>query len=336
MNGQASFKIGDKIPRALEGKRQDNLGESAKAAPFFIVGASARGKLHYHNDAPRDDAFAAHFNDTWLAVAVADGAGSKALSRHGASFLTNRLCSRLLQATSFSKIPGHHMTVQTENQQADDAVHLPPYFEGKITVQKLGELVVVDDESGTIEQNHLGNIMLKAFRQARIDLVRFAKRKGASLEDFHSTLLGLILNTETMEMSVGQIGDGLILGLDNEEKAITLAEPPASDDPAASYFVTQEDWEQYLYIREMTGEEVDHFSTFYLMTDGVANDCQYGPPANILTIWAKDMDREIRLVPSLETTAERLKNYLANYKAKGSFDDRTLMVIYRNRGGKTT
>jgi len=336
MNGQVSFKIGDKIPHALEDKRQDNFGESAKAAPFFIVGASARGRLHYHNDAPRDDAFAARFNGTWLAVAVADGAGSKTLSRHGASFLTNRLCSRLLQVASFSKIPGHHTAFKIGDQQTDDAAHSSPSFEGKVTVQKLGELVFVDDERGTKEQNHLGSIMLKAFRQARVDLERFAKRNGASLEDLHSTLLGLILNTGTMEMGIGQIGDGLILGLDDKEKAITLADPPSSDDPAASYFITQEDWVRYFYKRGMTGEEVNRFSTFYLMTDGVANDCQYGPPANILDMWAKDMDREIRLVPSVEATAERLKNYLASYKAKGSFDDRTLVVIYRNREDKTT
>ena len=336
MDDEASFKIGDKIPHALEDKRQDNLGESAKATPFFIVGASARGRLHYHNDAPRDDAFVARFNGTWLAVSVADGAGSKTLSRHGASFLANRLCSRLLQATSPSKIPGHQTAFKIGNQQTDEAVHSPPSFEGKITVQKLGELVTAYDETGTKEQNHLGSIMLKAFSQARIDLERFAKRNGASLEDLHSTLLGLILNTETMEMGIGQIGDGLILGLDDKEKAITLADPPSSDDPAASYFITQEDWEQYLYTKGMTSKEVNHFSTFYLMTDGVANDCQYGPPANILEIWARDMDREIRLVPSIEATAERLKNYLASYKAKGSFDDRTLVVIYRNREDKTT
>jgi len=132
-------------------------------------------------------------------------------------------------------------------------------------------------------------------------------------------------------LGVGQIGDGLILGLDDKKEASLLAEPPTTDDPGASYFITQDDWEQYLYTREMPSQEVEHFSTFYLMTDGVANDCQYGPPPDILKIWANDMDREIRLVPSLQVTAERLKNYLSNYKAKGSFDDRTLVVIFKDK-----
>ncbi len=336
MYNHASFKIGDKIPHTLEDKRQDNLGASAKAAPFFIIGASARGRLHYHNDVPRDDAFTVHFNNSWLAVAVADGAGSKTLSRHGASFLTNKLCNRLLQATSVNKIPERKTTYKTRDRQIDGVLPVSPTTEGKITIQTIKESMVANDETGVEEKKHLGDIMLKAFRQARIDLGKFAKRKGVILEDFHSTLLGLILNIETMDMGIGQIGDGLILGLNEKEKAIILAEPPTSDDPAASYFITQEDWAQYLYVREVTSQEVSQFSTFYLMTDGVANDCQYGPPANILEIWAKDMDREVRLVPSVKATAERLKNYLASYKAKGSFDDRTLVVICKNGEEKTT
>lgn len=331
------FKIGDKIPHALEDRRQDNLGDSAKADSFYIVGASARGRLHYHNEAPRDDAFVARFDNTWLAVGVADGAGSKTLSRHGASFLANRLCFRLIQAISPSKIPGHHAAFKIVNQEASDVPLSLPSIEWEMTTPQLTESVVIHDTFGTKEQNHLGNIMLKSFRQARVDLERFASRNGLNLEDLHSTLLGLILNTKTMEMGIGQIGDGLILGLDDNGKTVILDEgAPASDDPAASYFITQQDWEQYLFTTEMTGEEISHISTLYIMTDGVANDCQYGPPANILDMWARDMDREIRLVPSLETTAERLKNYLASYKAKGSFDDRTLVVIYRNKEDKIT
>lgn len=299
MDSQASFKkgqyIGDKTPCALEDKRQDNLGKSVDAIPFHVIGASTRGILHRYNDTPRDDAFTIVVDGTWLAVAVADGAGSRPLSRHGAALLANRLCRRLLRATKYYP----------------------------------KEQVIPDIKPDTQDKNQLESIVVKAFHQARVDLEKFAIIREKDLEDFHSTLLGLILNIETMEMGVGQIGDGLILGLDSNKKAVILAHPKTSDDPAASYFITQDDWEQYLYIRGMNSKEVDSFSTFYLMTDGVANDCEYGPPTNILEIWARDMDREIRLVPSLEKTAERLENYLANYKAKGSFDDRTLVVIYK-------
>jgi hypothetical protein len=67
------------------------------------------------------------------------------------------------------------------------------------------------------------------------------------------------------------------------------------------------------------------------MTDGVADDCQYGPPDDILQKWAVDIDREIRSssIVSLEDAANKLRIYLNSYQAKGSFDDRTLMVICR-------
>lgn len=334
MDGQASFKIGDRISRALDDEPEENRGEAGRANSFYVVGASARGRLHYHNGTPRDDAFAARFDGTWLAVAVADGAGSKKLSRHGASFLVNRLCIRLLQAVNPSKVPGHPADFKAHYLPATGLVNSTTSITEKTPLQQLGELYVANTLPDIKEQSRLEGIVLKAFRQTRIDLERFAKRKMVSLEDFHSTLLGVVLNTETMEMGIGQIGDGLILGLSDAQEAVILVEPLATDDPAASYFITQDDWEQYKDIRGMNGTEVNRFSTFYLMTDGVANDCQYGPPANILEMWARDMDREIRLVPSLEATAERLKNYLASYKAKGSFDDRTLVVIYRNREDK--
>ncbi len=334
MNDQASFRIGDKLPRTLEDKRENECGSSAQAGSFCVVGASARGRLHSHNNIPRDDAFAVRFNGTWLAVAVADGAGSRTLSRYGASYSTNRLCSRLLQATITRKLHRDSDPFEIESQKTNDI--FLPLGQVREIPKNSGSPDPYDAKPDVREQTPLESIMRKAFRYTRADLKRFAFRSEVQLEDFHSTLLGLLLNTKTMEMGIGQIGDGLILGLDDKKEARLLAEPPTTDDPGASYFITQDDWEQYLYIRERTGEEVERFSTFYLMTDGVANDCQYGPPPDILKIWANDMDREIRLVPSLQVTAERLKNYLANYKAKGSFDDRTLVVIYRNNEGRAT
>jgi len=297
MDGCSPFRIGDRSPITLHDKYIDEQSAWAQADSYSVIGASVRGRLHCHNNIPRDDAFVARFNGTWLVVAVSDGAGSREKSRYGASFSASRLCGKLFQAVS-------NIKVSTKGQ---------------------------DEASCALER-----LMLPAFQRTRIDLEQFALKREVSLEDLHCTLLGLALNIETGVIGVGQIGDGLILGLDNKREARLLAEPPTTNDPGASYFITQDDWEQYLYTREMPAEEVDCFSTLFLMTDGVSNDCQYGPPPDILKIWANDMDREIRLVPSLQVTAERLRSYLSNYKAKGSFDDRTLVVIYRNNVGRAT
>jgi serine/threonine protein phosphatase PrpC len=323
MSGRTGFRIGDKVPRTLEDKYDDEQARSEKADSYSVIGASVRGRLHHYNNIPRDDAFTVRYNGMWLAVAVADGAGSRLRSRYGASYLANKLCSRLLLAT-------RRQRKRESPVFGNSDMNLTPPSE---RTQPLSADAKLSDELIFTSKGALQNAVLRAFRNTRADLVRFAFNHGVELNELHSTLLGLVLNTRTSEVGVGQIGDGLILGLDDKKVAKLLVEPPTTDDPAASYFITQDDWEQYLCTKEITAEEVGHFSTFYLMTDGVANDCQYGPPPDILKIWANDMDREIRLVPSLQVTADRLRNYLANYKAKGSFDDRTLVVIYRNKAG---
>jgi serine phosphatase RsbU (regulator of sigma subunit) len=182
----------------------------------------------------------------------------------------------------------------------------------------------------------LKEVVLQAFKSTRAGLERFCSQHGVKPEDLHCTLLGLILNLVTGEASVGQVGDGLILGMDSNGEARPLVEPPSPGEVGVSYFLTQPDWEKYLSIRDMAKEEIANLCTFYLMTDGVADDCQYGPPANILTLWAKDIDREIRSssTKSLEEAANDLKAFLSTYQAQGSFDDRTLVVMYRE--GKTT
>ena len=274
------FSIGDPIPSRLTDRHIHTRANSKRAATYCVVGASVRGRLHEYNETPRDDAFVARCDGRWLAVAVSDGLGSRSLSRYGASFAANKLCTRFFRSVT-------HL----ECHRLDQTVH-------------------------------------NAFHKTRADIEQFALQHNTPLDDLHCTLLGLILNIETGIVGAGQIGDGLILGLTNEKKATTLLEPPAPDEVGATYVFTQTNWEQYFHSVGLLSEEAKRFKTFYLMTDGVADDCQYGPPADILHRWANDMDREIRMFPPMKT-AQRLRRYLATYQVKGSFDDRTLVAVYR-------
>ena len=324
MSSEIIFRIGDRKPSTLDDEYGHESVVSKQLGSYCIVGASVRGKMHaYYKDAPRDDAFAAQSDGTWLVVAVADGAGSCSRSRYGASYCVNALCTNLLNITARlqrPEIPVPALTDHSLDRRESDSGEFPPHIENSDSIVQ--------------EPSVLKEAMDKAFRSTRRSLKRFAIKQKIKLDELHSTLLGLILNTKTGEIGIGQIGDGLILGLNNEKEAIPLAEPPLAEEPGASYFLTQNDWKQYFDSKHITGEESAHFNTLYLMTDGVANDCQYGPPDDILRRWANDMDREIRLIPSLETTAERLRNYLGTYQAKGSFDDRTLVVIYKGDGDR--
>ncbi len=295
MNSEPVSRIGDSCPSNLNDEHKDEHSDLLQTDQFSVVGASVRGKLHVRSETHnhRDDAFAGYFDGIWLAVAVADGAGARVLSRYGAAYSVNAFCTAVM-----------------------NALH-------------------VEDEVSLNCQDRFKEIVLQAFRDTRVDLEQFSSQHGVKPEDLHCTLLGLILNTVTGEASIGQIGDGLILGLDNNGEARPLVEPPSPGEVGVSYFLTQSNWEKYLSVRNMTKEEVANLNTFYLMTDGVADDCQYGPPANTLTLWARDIDREIRSssIKSLKEAANDLKVYLNTYQAQGSFDDRTLVIIYRK--GKT-
>lgn len=63
---------------------------AARHAPWELLGASVRGRSHGHRGEHRDDALAMHAEGELLLLAVADGAGSSALSRIGAA-VTARL-----------------------------------------------------------------------------------------------------------------------------------------------------------------------------------------------------------------------------------------------------
>jgi len=75
----------------------------ARAAGWQVTGAGVRGRSHAHRGEHRDDALAIASRDDVLVLAVADGAGSSALSRIGAAvtaqFAVENTLTRLAAAT---------------------------------------------------------------------------------------------------------------------------------------------------------------------------------------------------------------------------------------------
>lgn len=175
----------------------------------------------------------------------------------------------------------------------------------------------------------LAGAVRRAFASAREGLEGFAASRDLALADLHCTLLGLVLNTATGELAVGQIGDGLIGALRRDGRAAPLVEPPETGQAGETYVVTQRDWEPYLGVAAHPAAATGDLAACFLMTDGVADDCSYPPPPDILDRWARDVDRELRADRPLPETAMRLLHWLANYEARGSWDDRTLIVIVR-------
>lgn len=363
MKSVRGFAVGDRIIGRAADSHADWCAAYGECGAYRFVGASAIGKLHLRENRPRDDAFAIRAAGVWLAVAVADGVGSRKYSRYGASFAVEALCEHLLrealgiatpsQPTSETPAPLEQETkpIQEEAPPAsatkEEQASLPmPNFEVPPPVSPADEEVGMSgtltwcwqhptqDKEGEVSggvpslpPSDAGESIRRAFRRTRQDMEQFAQSQGLALGELHCTLLGMLLNTETGAVAVGHIGDGLIAALHPGLGARPLVEAPTPGEVGETYVLTQSDWENYLAVRALSPQEVEGIATFYLMTDGVADDCTHPPPQDIFQRWAKDMDREMRKEEPLPQTATRLLRWLATYQVKGSWDDRTLVVI---------
>lgn len=374
------FVAGDRILGLSADSHADWCAVYGQWGQYCLVGASAIGKLHLRENRPRDDAFAVRATSSWLAIAVADGVGSRPNSRYGSSFAVEALCEHLLRE-ALGIAPSEHQTseepstaqqqedkpVQEETfttshqkgllpsllgrflnplQQSREQISLPVSFDVPSLISPSDEQATFcgtlvwyfsparqetkEKSSEALSPSKVDEEMVRnAFRRTRKDMEQFALSRGFQLRELHCMLLGMLLNTETGAVAVGHIGDGLIAGLHLGLGAHPLVEAPTPNEVSATFVFTQSDWEKYLAVRAYSPEEAAGITTFYLMTDGVADDCTHPPPDDIFQRWAKDIDREMRKEEPLPQKATRLLRWLATYEVKGSWDDRTLVVVMK-------
>jgi serine/threonine protein phosphatase PrpC len=342
---------GDQTPNRPEDEYPNECSLGLTLGQFHLIGASVRGRMHIRNETPREDAIAVYHKGDWLAVAVSDGVGSSKYSRLGASCAVNRVCQNLFaQIGGFTAarkgiIPWFIREAEPKQEQLEElmiegmrstANDLKEFAESLAKSLERREDVTTSEVPSSIaistsEESGANGREEKITREVESPKQRLdspLEYNTVALNDLHCTLLVAILNLKLGTMALAQIGDGLILGLTGALKAIPLIEPQMPGQTGQTYVITQKDWERYCSVRVIPGERSKDHVTVYLMTDGVADDCQYGPPEDILQRWANDMDSEIRKY-SVETTRERLSKYLNDYQVKGSYDDRTLVAVYR-------
>ena len=352
-----SYKIcGDKVLEKFEENYPDQCSAGLSFDPYKLVAASVRGKMHLRKSTQREDAFAVYRDKNWVAIAVSDGVGSSPHSRFGSSFAANHICQNLLNEinklvkTKRSIVPlfpreyeptEDELTKAIKNAYLDTTVDLKEYavsLDNTITskINRVNNSTTLPPANDDIEKTALP---VQADKQDDKKELLKPKQESVtnkiqiSLNDMHCTLLTILLNLKSGCVTIGQIGDGLILGLNQEKNAVPLLEPLIPEQTGETYAITQKDWVKYWSNKVIPSDESKNYITFFLMTDGISDDCQFGPPEDILQRWANDMNSEIRKY-DVETTRNRLEKYLNEYEAKGSYDDRTLVVIYRKLSAK--
>jgi hypothetical protein len=98
---QRGFVIGDRGLGSAGDTHPAWMMAHAMVGNYLITGASAIGQIHQKGGS-RDDAFNIRTNGPWLAVAVADGVGSRPLSRYGATYVVEALTSHLIRQITSS------------------------------------------------------------------------------------------------------------------------------------------------------------------------------------------------------------------------------------------
>lgn len=173
----------------------------------------------------------------------------------------------------------------------------------------------------------LVEIVKQAFIKTHLGLREHARSLDLELADLSCTALALLLNVETGEAAVGQVGDGAILGLTAQGKVLDLVQPPDTGDPQATYTLNKPSFEQHLARGLIARAPADPFVAFFVMTDGLSGDLLYSPRPDALEEWAQKVDHNLRASPSPAQAGAGMLNWLATYEVKGSWDDRTLVVI---------
>jgi len=215
------------------------------------------------------------------------------------------------------------------NQQPDEVSQPDQSYASVVTH---GQDEIANQSPAALDEPNLVEIVKQAFRETHQGLREHAHSLGLELADLSCTALALLLNVETGKGAVGQVGDGAILGLTAVGKVLELIDAPDTGDPQRTYTLNKPNFERYLAVNIIERPAADPFVAFYLMTDGLSGDLLYSPQHELLKDWAQKVDRNLRLSPSPAQAAAGMLNWLATYQVKGSWDDRTLVVITQKEG----
>jgi hypothetical protein len=176
------------------------------------------------------------------------------------------------------------------------------------------------------------DIMLQGFQNAHTALREHALIKGLKPEELGCTALGLLLNVATGCGICGQIGDGAVLGLTANGRLSEIVEAPDPGDPQSVYTIGHPSFQEFLAIGSVADSPDDPYVAYYVMTDGLSGDILYSPDLAAVDRWGQAINHNVRIESSPADAASQMLNWLATYRVKGSWDDRTLVIISRKDG----
>jgi hypothetical protein len=177
----------------------------------------------------------------------------------------------------------------------------------------------------------LADIVHQAFEKTHLGMKGYARYLDVDLSELSSTALALLLNTQTGVGIAGQVGDGALLGVREDGSVGLLAD--LGEEEGFVHSITSSNWETHLVVGAEWGPPASLYRAYFVMTDGISSDLLY-LPSEKMTDWIVKVEEGTKRYPCHQAhyAAGALLNWLATYQVKGSFDDRTLVVITRRNG----
>ena len=284
-----------------------------------VIAASQRGRSHAQEGKPRDDHFLISLipDSGWLAMAVADGAGSAKYSRRGSEIACQQAVAYCEKALS-------------DSAELEDAIR---------------NYHTTDDEQAArkVLGNKIYSIIGNAAYRAHRAIAEEAKTvEGASAKDFATTLMLAICKKFDFGWFIASfwVGDGAIAIYDKEAHAISLlGVPDEGEYSGQTRFLTMPEIfaDTASLYRRLRFDIRPDFTALMLMTDGVS-DPMFGTDANLNNpdCWDQFWTRLQAGYPedsidgvglASPQAGEQLLSWLS-FWVPGEHDDRTIAILY--------
>jgi hypothetical protein len=250
---------------------------------------------------------------------------------------------QLAGASRRGKMHAHHGTYR-EDAFAMDVVgpwHLVAVSDGagSARLSRVGSHVVVGAAIATLKEiltaerepspERLNQALEEALQAAHAAVHREAKEREQPVKEFSATFLLLVHGTAKDGHVIGslQVGDGLIAIKYPDGTVEPLAERDSGAFGGETYFLTSKPAEAWLGRGEARRLE-EPPEMLVAMSDGVADD--FIPYEKHLPALFRNLDKIVAREEGYhDGDAAQVLLQLIGYDKRGSFDDRTLVMLYR-------
>ncbi|MBP0021856.1 MAG: protein phosphatase 2C domain-containing protein [Cyanobacteria bacterium SBLK] len=232
------------------------------------IGARVRGKKHKHDGTHGDDWFEFRICEDWQIITVSDGAGSKKFSRVGAKVSCEAAIKYLEEALAGCKLQKRqNWSVDTFRRNDETGAFAEEDLERVQTVLHEAMRVAFDAVENAVKE--------------RVEYTQYYKSLGhrdITKDDLSATLLLAVhrmvhyKNTEYSLILTCQVGDGLTVAFDRDNRLHVLGIPDRGEFSGQTEFLTTPGKVERDYLMRKTFPFFSPLKTLFVMTDGVADD----------------------------------------------------------------